>query len=57
MRKEKWCLDNAKSISVDEGVTGVVIACEEAEIDNIKQQLESDYLVQGYEILEFKRSD
>ena len=49
---------NAKSILIDDGgVAGTEIFCEKAEIDNIKQQLESDYLVQGYEILEFKRSD
>ena len=48
---------NAKSVSIDDGVAGTEIFCEKAEIDNIKQQLESDYLVQGYEILGFKRSD
>ena len=46
---------NAKSVSIDDDdVAGTEIFCEKAEIDNIKQQLESDYLVQGYEILEFK---
>lgn len=47
---------DAKSFQVDDGVAGVEIHCEEAEIENIKEQLESDYLVQGYEILGFKRS-
>lgn len=49
---------NAKSVLIDDdGVAGTEIFCEKAEIDNIKELLESDYLVQGYEILEFKRSD
>ena len=48
---------DAKLISIDECLAEIKIHCEEDEIDDIKEQLESDYLVHGYEILEFKRSD